>query len=55
MEKKDLIQQINVSLMRLGMYFSEDTKAFLWELDEKELYLILKFCGFLQRFYRKGK
>lgn len=55
MEKKDLIKEINVSLMRLGMYFSEDTRSFLWELGEEELILILRFCGYMQRFYRRAK
>ena len=55
MSKADLIKEVIVSLMRLGLYFSEETKVFLWELDEDELTLILRFCGRLSRFYRKGK
>ena len=56
MSKQDLIKEINVSLRRLGLYFSEECKEFLWDLNEEQLCLILKFVGRLSRFYsRRGK
>ena len=55
MNKAEIIRQITVSLARLGMFFSQDTKEFLWSLSEAENALILKFLGYCQRFYRKGK
>jgi len=55
MQKPDLIKQILVSLSRLSIYYSEDTKVFLWELSESQLNLILKFTALLQKFYRRGK
>lgn len=56
MSKQDLIREINISLRRLGLYFSEECKEFLWDLNEEQLCLILKFVGRLSRFYsRRGK
>lgn len=55
MDKQELVKQISVSMMRLGLFFNEETKSFLWLLKEKELELILKFLGYCQRFYRRGK
>ena len=55
MNKADIIREITVSLARLGMYFSQDTKEFLWSLSEQQNALILKFLGFCSKFYRKAK
>lgn len=53
MEKKDLIKEISVSLQRLSLYYSEETRAFLWELSIEELELILKFTSFLVSFIER--
>ena len=56
MEKADLIREINVSLTRLGIYFSDEIKEFLWCLSEEQLVLILRFCSRLNKFFsKKGK
>ena len=55
MSKVDLVKEITVSLSRLGLFFTEECKEFLWSLSESQLTLILRFCTRLQKFYRKGK
>jgi len=55
MEKPDLIRDINVSLIRLGLYFSEDIKEFLWCLQDESLVLILRFLSRVSKYYRKAK
>lgn len=53
MDKKDVIKEISISLSRLGLFFSEETKEFLWEMDLETLFTILKFLTRVSKFYSK--
>ena len=53
MDKQELIEEISVSIKRLGLYYSEETKALLWTMDETGLVLIIKFLAKLSKFYSK--
>ena len=55
MDKQELIEEISVSIKRLGLYYSEDTKSLLWTMDEKSLFLIIKFMTKLSRFFSKKR
>ena len=53
MDKKDVISEILISLNRIGVYYTEDARAFLWEMDLDMLFTILKFLSKVSKFYSK--
>lgn len=53
MDKKQLIETIAISIRRLGLFYSEETKSLLWELDETVLFVLIDFLNKLNRFYSK--
>ena len=55
MDHKDLLDQIESQIARLGLYFSKEAASWVACLSDTELVLLLKFLNKLNKYFSRYK